>query len=287
MIEPEGRNTAAAIALAALAIERRRRRRDGRAAGRSPHRPGPRGHLPRRARRRGERPRRRGVRRRSAARDAGHRADPPRDPVRLPRAVRGSRRADRGPPRLPARGVRGEARCRTAPATSFACRASPGTRGCSCGAGTRSAPRSRPGRRTWRLPSSRASRTGDVATAYDDDHSRCSIDYAVMEPAATAGRVVMASMDVGWTRPRGVVGAARGAGAAGIEAGVVEAGSRRRRPEPATSSSTGTIGALSCVRQRAGTMTSERPVALLRGARGAMPLVQALLDRCAAAEARA
>jgi hypothetical protein len=41
------------------------------------------------------------------------------------------------------------------------------------------------------------------------------------------------------------------------------------------------------VRQaQAGTMTSERPVALLRGARDAQPLVQALLDRCAAAEAR-
>ena len=38
---------------------------------------------------------------------------------------------------------------------------------------------------------------------------------------------------------------------------------------------------------QAGTMTSERPVALLRGARDAQPIVQALLDRCAAAEARA
>ena len=45
-----------------------------------------------------------------------------------------ARRADRGAPRLPARGVRGEARSRTAPATSSACRAWPGTRGCSCGA---------------------------------------------------------------------------------------------------------------------------------------------------------
>jgi len=35
------------------------------------------------------------------------------------------------------------------------------------------------------------------------------------------------------------------------------------------------------------TMTPERPVALLRGARGALPVIQALLDRCAAAEVRA
>jgi hypothetical protein len=37
---------------------------------------------------------------------------------------------------------------------------------------------------------------------------------------------------------------------------------------------------------QAGTMTSERPVALLREARDAQAIVQALLDRCAAAEAR-
>ena len=38
---------------------------------------------------------------------------------------------------------------------------------------------------------------------------------------------------------------------------------------------------------RDATMVAERPVALLRGAAAALPIVQALLDRCAAAEARA
>ena len=47
VVEPMGRNTAAAIALATLAIERPRRRGDGRAAGRPPDRSGARGRLPR------------------------------------------------------------------------------------------------------------------------------------------------------------------------------------------------------------------------------------------------
>jgi hypothetical protein len=40
------------------------------------------------------------------------------------------------------------------------------------------------------------------------------------------------------------------------------------------------------VREGVGKMVALDPIAHLRGARGARPLVQALLDRCAAAEAR-
>ena len=126
---------------------------------------------------------------------------------------------------------------------------------------------------------------GDVAGAYGTITPR-SIDYAVMEPAAAAGRVLMASMDVGWTDVGTWSVLLEVLGAAGIEAGVVEAGTET----PARA------GDLVIDRDHRGlvvrevaddTMTPERPVALLRGARGAMPLVQALLDRCAAAEARA
>ncbi|HXR26272.1 MAG TPA: sugar phosphate nucleotidyltransferase [Candidatus Baltobacteraceae bacterium] len=43
-------------------------------------------------------------------------------------------------------------------------------------------------------------RTGDLAGAYDRlEPFATSIDYAVMEPAAAAGQVVMGSMDVGWS----------------------------------------------------------------------------------------
>ena len=126
---------------------------------------------------------------------------------------------------------------------------------------------------------------GDVAGAYGTITPR-SIDYAVMEPAAAAGRVLMASMDVGWTDVGTWSVLLEVLGAAGIEAGVVEAGTEM----PARA------GDLVIDRDHRGlvvrevaddTMTPERPVALLRGARGAMPLIQALLDRCAAAEARA
>ena len=126
---------------------------------------------------------------------------------------------------------------------------------------------------------------GDVATAYATITPR-SIDYAVMEPAATAGRVLMASMDVGWTDVGTWSVLLEVLGAAGIEAGVVEAGAgtpTRAGDLVVDRDDRGLV-----VREAAGdTMTPERPVALLRGARGAMPLVQALLDRCAAAEARA
>ncbi len=126
---------------------------------------------------------------------------------------------------------------------------------------------------------------GDVATAYATITPR-SIDYAVMEPAATAGRVLMASMDVGWTDVGTWSVLLEVLGAAGIEAGVVEAGAGT--PTGAGDLVVDRDDRGLVVRAAAGdTMTPERPVALLRGARGAMPLVQALLDRCAAAEARA
>jgi mannose-1-phosphate guanylyltransferase len=126
---------------------------------------------------------------------------------------------------------------------------------------------------------------GDVAAAYATITAR-SIDYAVMEPAAAAGRVLMASMDVGWTDVGTWSVLLEVLGAAGIDAGVVE-------PGAAVAAHAGDLvidrdhRGLAVREAPEATMTPERPVALLRGARGAMPLVQALLDRCAAAEARA
>ena len=54
---------------------------------------------------------------------------------------------------------------------------------------------------------------------------------------------------------------------------------------PATCSSNGGPAGL-VVRERRGNMIALDPIAHLRGARAARPLVQALLDRCAAAETR-
>ncbi|MEO5965370.1 MAG: sugar phosphate nucleotidyltransferase [Candidatus Limnocylindrales bacterium] len=126
---------------------------------------------------------------------------------------------------------------------------------------------------------------GDLAAAYTTINPR-SIDYAVMEPAAVAGAVVMGTMHVDWTDIGSWSALLAVLGAPGIEASVIEPG-QPAKTEP---------GDLIVVREAAGlvvreaagsTMTSERPIALLHGAGVALPIVQALLDRCAAAEARA
>jgi len=111
-----------------------------------------------------------------------------------------------------------------------------------------------------------------------------SIDHAVMEGAARDHRVVMAALDVGWSDLGGWPALLDALGVR-VDGGVVSPG------QPADTTEDDLLvqseGSGMVVRQaQAGTMTSERPVALLRGARDAQPLVQALLDRCAAAEAR-
>jgi hypothetical protein len=108
-----------------------------------------------------------------------------------------------------------------------------------------------------------------------------SIDYAVMEPAARAGIVVMAAMDVGWsdlgtwTALLGELGA-RGSGSV-VESGV----SFTAEPGDLVVAAAGPWWT---VRPGDGRATSGvAPVALLRGAREALPIIEALLDRCAVA----
>ncbi len=125
---------------------------------------------------------------------------------------------------------------------------------------------------------------GDLAATYPRIPS-LSIDYAVMEPAGVAGEVVMAGLDVGWSDIGTWPALLEVLGAAGVEGGVVEAGTSvdvagadllvERGPRGLT------------VRGATGTITVQEPIAHLRGARDARPLVQALLARCAAAEADA
>jgi mannose-1-phosphate guanylyltransferase len=126
---------------------------------------------------------------------------------------------------------------------------------------------------------------GDLAAAYAALPSR-SIDYAVMEPAAAAGSVVMAAMDVGWTDVGTWPVLLEVLGAAGIGGGVVEAG---EAVETATDDLVIERGETGLVVREAGggTITPDRPIAHLRGARDAREVVQSLLDRCAAAEAGA
>jgi mannose-1-phosphate guanylyltransferase len=112
-----------------------------------------------------------------------------------------------------------------------------------------------------------------------------SIDHAVMEGAARDHRVVMAALDVGWSDLGGWPALLEALGVR-VDGGVIAPGQPAETTEDDLLVQPDATGLV--VRQaQAGTMTSERPVALLRGARDAQPIVQALLDRCAAAEARA
>ncbi|HEX5829251.1 MAG TPA: sugar phosphate nucleotidyltransferase [Candidatus Limnocylindrales bacterium] len=127
--------------------------------------------------------------------------------------------------------------------------------------------------------------SGDLAGAYGGIAPR-SIDYAVMEPAATAGSVLMAAMDVGWTDVGTWAVLLEVLGAGALDGTVVEAGTAATTREGDLVVDRDHDGLV--VRPaRDATMVAERPVALLRGAAAALPIVQALLDRCAAAEARA
>ena len=126
--------------------------------------------------------------------------------------------------------------------------------------------------------------SGDLAAAYPRLPSR-SIDYAVMEPAGAAGEVVMAGLDVGWSDIGTWPALLEVLGAAGIDGAVVEAGT-------ALEVAAGDLlvervpGGL-VLGEADGTIRVQDPIAHLRGAGGARALVEALLDRCATAEARA
>ena len=125
--------------------------------------------------------------------------------------------------------------------------------------------------------------SGDLAAAYPHLPSR-SIDYAVMEPAGAAGEVVMAGLDVGWSDIGTWPALLEVLGAPGVDGGVVEAGEAVDATAEDLLVERDRDGLV--VHEGMGKMIPLDPIAHLRGARGARPLVQALLDRCAAAETR-
>ena len=127
--------------------------------------------------------------------------------------------------------------------------------------------------------------SGDLAAVYPLLPSR-SIDYAVMEPAAAAGEVVMAGLDVGWSDIGTWPALLEVLGAPGLDGAVIEGGDAIEAADGDLLVARGP-GDLTVRELPAGTMTFTDPTALLRGARAARPVVQALLDRSSAAEARA
>ena len=124
---------------------------------------------------------------------------------------------------------------------------------------------------------------GDLAAAYPGLPSR-SIDYAVMEPAGAAGEVVMAGLDVGWSDIGTWPALLEVLGASGVDGGVVEGGTELGVAPGDLLVERGPRGL--ALRAADGTISVQEPIAHLRGAHDARSLVQALLDRCAAAEAR-
>jgi mannose-1-phosphate guanylyltransferase len=123
---------------------------------------------------------------------------------------------------------------------------------------------------------------GDLAQAYETINPR-SIDYAVMEPAAASGQVAMAALDAGWTDVGTWPALLEVLGAPGVDGSVIEAGTPFDTRPGDLLVERGQAG-LVVVEAAGGTISSDQPVAHLHEARAARPLVQALLDRCAAAE---
>ena len=115
--------------------------------------------------------------------------------------------------------------------------------------------------------------------AYESIQKAVSIDYAVMEGAARNGEVAMASMDVGWsdlgswTALLGAIGA-RGDGAvvqAGETVAVDDADLVVRRVD-------GRLGVIAPPER--GSMTATQPIAVLRGAAPDTERIRDLIDRC-------
>jgi mannose-1-phosphate guanylyltransferase len=111
-----------------------------------------------------------------------------------------------------------------------------------------------------------------------------SIDHAVMEGAAADHQVVMGAMDAGWSDLGGWTAILAGLGVGGE--GVV------LQPGTAVETDGGDLvverhdGRLVAGAAPDGTMNPQQVVALLRGAAGHRAVVQELLDRCAAWESR-
>ncbi|HVM30269.1 MAG TPA: sugar phosphate nucleotidyltransferase [Candidatus Limnocylindrales bacterium] len=145
---------------------------------------------------------------------------------------------------------------------------------------TRAAIRAALGRYTGLLPliEGAMARPGLLADAYERVQP-ISIDYAVMEGAAADGRVLMASMDVGWSDlgswvalVDALVGGYRETARvvpAGHEVALGEDDLVVRRDQ----------GRLVLAVGPASTMRSEQPMALLPAASGHRPAIGALLDR--------
>ena len=120
--------------------------------------------------------------------------------------------------------------------------------------------------------------------AYEAIQRPISIDYAVMEGAAQSGQVVMASMDVGWSDLGSWTALLAALGARGSGA-VVQAGEtvQVERDDLIVRRIGDRLGVIAPPEE--GRMTAAQPIAVLRGTGPDRTLVEQLLERCAEPEA--
>jgi mannose-1-phosphate guanylyltransferase len=119
--------------------------------------------------------------------------------------------------------------------------------------------------------------------AYEAIQRPVSIDYAVMEGAAQSGHVVMASMDVGWSDLGSWTALLTALGARGSGA-VVQAGETVEVEDHdlIVRRIGGRLGVIAPPER--GSMTATKPIAILRGTGPDRALVEELLERCSEAE---
>ena len=122
-----------------------------------------------------------------------------------------------------------------------------------------------------------------LGRAYDSIQRPMSIDHAVMEGAAAAGRVVMGTMDVRWS-DLGSWTSLLAALGLDVQGTVVQAGDRADvNDDDLIVRRTGLrISAVSPLER--GSMTATQAIAVLRGARPHAEIVNALLARCSEPE---
>ena len=119
--------------------------------------------------------------------------------------------------------------------------------------------------------------------AYEAIQRPVSIDYAVMEGAAQSGHVVMASMDVGWSDLGSWTALLAALGARGSGA-VVQAGETVEVEDHdlIVRRIGGRLGVIAP--PEPGRMTATKPIAVLRGTGPDRALVEELLERCSESE---
>jgi mannose-1-phosphate guanylyltransferase len=121
-----------------------------------------------------------------------------------------------------------------------------------------------------------------IERAYEAIQHPLSIDRAVMEGAARNGEVVMASMDVGWSDLGSWSALLAAIGARG-EGAVVQAGETVsvERDDLVVRRVDGRLGVIAPPER--GSMTAAQPIAVLRGSAPDIHVVEALMERCAQA----